>query len=788
MSDTPPPPSPTKAIKCESSPLRTAVAGVEEYGADVHTAKEKRPLFAAETRGKWAGPMELTRFFEVTLKTDKELPDALLSSLSFNAMPEKPSTEGAMYKSFMEVIESCGLLPWDIQYKDTSSLGEASTGLKPDGALVYLTAFDKLRFEFVEVIFEFKRDEAADIFRSWEESGGRSKVFLELLSATAEDTKGQIASYVAAILARQHRIFIFVVIITGHRARFIRFDRAGALVSESFNYRRQPKIFAEFLWRYGSQSRAGRGFDPTVLPATEEEETRLFAAVQAYIKNSRKRQVPEMTVVVDRKSPYLCYKLAVRDSTGTTRSFIVQKPFSLPLSVLGRCTRAYVALDLSTGKLVCVKDYWRLADASRPAEAAIYKLLSAAEVPHLPNVLLAGDVLNEDQTHQYTQTQDWADEDGMFLCTEIRQYAHHRVAQELAFPLRTAFNSRELVLATNHAIECICKSYQEGWLHRDITPNNVMLDQDGNGVLNDWDRGIKIEPGRQTASARSGTWQFTSVALGETPGKWYHIMDDIEACYWMMLYNSIHFFQNTADRQGVAMFDYRDNDHAVELSGSKMKATFVMMMRPITFSSPPLNRLLAALQLHFRGIYALEQLPLSAGVVLPDTSSQILNLFAEALASKDWPTVNDAVDDLHPGRTMAQMTYAERVQDQLHARARKEIPADPTSPSILARRVTRAGTKRGGPPMGPSQAGPSKSKKTGADTQASGSRAKPADVSTSIEASTEPRRSTRVQERAKAKAISVPTHAMPTTANSVTSGSNGKRRSKRLLASVPSRS
>ncbi|KAI0308449.1 hypothetical protein OF83DRAFT_1020036, partial [Amylostereum chailletii] len=47
---------------------------------------------------------------------------------------------------------------------------------------------------------------------------------------------GQIIAYAHALLSMQFRLYCFSFLIFGSKARFIRWDRAGAVVSEAFDY------------------------------------------------------------------------------------------------------------------------------------------------------------------------------------------------------------------------------------------------------------------------------------------------------------------------------------------------------------------------------------------------------------------------------------------------------------------------------------------------------------------------------------------------------------------------
>ncbi|KAG2337172.1 hypothetical protein BDR05DRAFT_843162, partial [Suillus weaverae] len=84
------------------------------------------------------------------------------------------------------------------------------------------------------------------------------------------DTLGQITSYTAAQLGTQFRTHAFSVLIVHDRARIIRWDREGAIVTSAINYNNEPHL-ADFFHRYARASPEMRGIDTSVTLASDEE-------------------------------------------------------------------------------------------------------------------------------------------------------------------------------------------------------------------------------------------------------------------------------------------------------------------------------------------------------------------------------------------------------------------------------------------------------------------------------------------------------------------------------------
>ena len=77
-------------------------------------------------------------------------------------------------------------------------------------------------------------------------------------------TRGQIAAYASVALSIVFRKHFFSMLILGRYARFIRWDRRGAVVTHWFDYTKHPLYIFNFYLRYGQLGLFQRGFDPAV--------------------------------------------------------------------------------------------------------------------------------------------------------------------------------------------------------------------------------------------------------------------------------------------------------------------------------------------------------------------------------------------------------------------------------------------------------------------------------------------------------------------------------------------
>ncbi|THH26969.1 hypothetical protein EUX98_g7223 [Antrodiella citrinella] len=707
----------------ETSPTKHTRQGAEHFSSFVPNADANKEQFANEMTARNVGPVPPTVFLrDLMSRSKRKLPKfarAKIRAVKYDAVA-RVKKEDDMYTPLIDIIRANRLLPSGYDICNTSTTADKDTGLKPDvsiqnselnampvedvdidggeGQVAAAVVDDNddndnsdgsdndeddeeetpqgCDWHQLELWAEFKLKKGDDAFiRDY--TNIESKL-LESTSDAGRATYGQIAAYAAAQLARQHRNFIYALLICGSHARFIRWDRSGTIVSEHFDYIKAPHHLTEFLVRYGRLSMTERGFDPTVQLATSQEKAQFQTAIQAHIDDQTKRQIPDMENVIDSVP---CHKVTVKGfCPGEDRNvvleqdYVIQKPFTYPLSPVGRSTRAYLALSLSTDELVFLKDYWRPAEPDRVPESDIYVALMDEKVPHLAKVLIAGDVPDNRHHTQATLTQDWGSKSRMCLTGhELRKYRHIRIVQEMLFPLGSAKDSKELVKAIRNAVACVQAAHKVNWLHRDVSAGNVMLTKDGEGVLNDWDHGLEIGSPRKAASFRTGTWQFLSIALGWKPSKPHDVSDDLESCYWVLLYTAIHYYASDAKIAVLDMFNQftleLDGD-TVETTGGDAKMLYVENRKNarVTFQSGPLHRTLKRLGHCIHRYYNMvlafneahseteeeeeEDEPMVRAAFPRFPSTEALEILDDALKTGKWPAA-DILEDKFPRRKIS---------------------------------------------------------------------------------------------------------------------------------------
>ncbi|KAH9020337.1 hypothetical protein EDB84DRAFT_1565760 [Lactarius hengduanensis] len=370
----------------------------------------------------------------------------------------------------------------------------------------------------------------SDVFRDLEQM--ETKV---LVKSAAELT-----AYTSAIHRSPFRIFSFSVVLFGNTGRLLRWDRSGIIYTEPFNWSTQPNTPFEFLWRLNFLSDVKRGCDTTVTPVADDEAEAALSKLRTYegLENVAKADL---------------HKFLVRDDhtlNGHIKYFIAPSAVWDSESLFGRSTFGYIAYDPETTNLVYLKDFWRTERDGVQKEGDVYRKLHDARVSNIAKLGLAGDVpllpecgRTDSPAVQRTTTQEFVK--GYDWCPgrpRVDPYVHYRLVLEtLGSPLYAFKSSRELCKVIRDAITAHTEAYERVQiLHRDVSAGNILIAEDGSGILIDWDLSKKVVMGgggEQRQHSRTGTWQFMSIArLQDSSTRPHEVSDDLESFFWVLLY------------------------------------------------------------------------------------------------------------------------------------------------------------------------------------------------------------------------------------------------------------
>nr|VWP01171.1 N/A [Ganoderma boninense] len=413
-------------------------------------------------------------------------------------------------------------------------------------------------------------------------------------SATARDTRkmcfGQNIIYATEILARQHRQFLYSISLCGPMARFIRWDRAGAIVTEAFDIHRFPEHLCNFVWLFALMSDGQRGYDLTVELASRDEE-KIFA--EAICKHASTQapsaDVASSTFSADTlKMHYMSNHVTVvhvpEEDSSVVRRLLVSRPFVYPTTVFGKAWRTYWAVDTTVGedhehRVVLLKDTWREdpPPCGRRESDILGCLHDGVQTINLPKLVLSGDVKQRDviptlypdhtigfavQDHpifQSSRTQDfltesWVCGSALRQCQTpqptIRKHTHHRLVLSTPGHTLTQFTgTRELLYATFDVVKTLATTSEKHHIvHRNLSPRSIILytdpkaeDRRRQGYLIDWDQWWDDRNTLDSSEAQySPSLQFVcaTLASGDNKSK-YSVEDDLESLLYVVIYLAI---------------------------------------------------------------------------------------------------------------------------------------------------------------------------------------------------------------------------------------------------------
>jgi len=253
----------------------------------------------------------------------------------------------------------------------------------------------KTDFSKMELFVEFKFAQTSDPFCDPKDTQAKNFGF-ENDSEVSQLNRGQLCSYAAAHAGSQFRVHTFTLSICARSARFIRWDRSGATVTESFDYIKQPDILARFFWRYSHLNHSQCGYDTSVSPASPEDLQQIRHVEKRLRDENPAHREFRIIMVPDRDDP-----------TVETPFIISFPPKYTARSPFGRATRPMLAFNTETGEIVFLKDYWRADVDGMEKEGDIYALLESRSVPNIAPFGKGNDVRDHTTLTHTLRNEKW---------------------------------------------------------------------------------------------------------------------------------------------------------------------------------------------------------------------------------------------------------------------------------------------------------------------------------------------------------------------------------------------
>ncbi|KAH9000867.1 hypothetical protein EDB86DRAFT_3101166 [Lactarius hatsudake] len=544
---------PPEGTQSDTTPLRKEAsnAGPHSSTPAKSRASSRYKNMAFDACEKFVGPMPVELFLsEFVPEAPNTRPTAAITFA--HKTVSQNENEFASIATLIQLIEDAGLCP-NLKFFNTTHCIAAN--LKPDIAIysgtdrndpgTHSRSQRSLDWTAVDLWIENK-NEKDDVFRDLEEMGREATKKSDLKSHIrwtkgAYRVSGQLIAYTSAIHRSQFRVFSFSVVLFGNIGRLLRWDRSGVIYTEPFNWSTQPDTLFEFLWRLNFLSDVKRGYDTTVTSVADDEAEAALSKLRTYqgLENVAKADL---------------HKFLVRDDhtlNGQIKYFIAPSAVWDSEALFGRSTFGYIAYDPETRNLVYLKDFWRTDRDGIQKEGDVYRELHDAQVSNIARLGLAGDVpllpecgRTDCPAVQRTMSQEFV-KDWCPGQPRVDPYVHYRLVLEtLGSPLNTFKSTRELCKVIRDAITAHTEAYERvGILHRDVSAGNILITDNGSGILIDWDLSKKVvkgENGTQRQHSRTGTWQFISIARLRNPSMRPHeVSDDLESFFWVLLYQVV---------------------------------------------------------------------------------------------------------------------------------------------------------------------------------------------------------------------------------------------------------
>ncbi|KAG1773885.1 hypothetical protein EDD22DRAFT_984252, partial [Suillus occidentalis] len=378
-------------------------------------------------------------------------------------------------------------------------------------------------------------------------------------------TRAHMVACANAFFATEFRRFGFSILLCGTWARFVFWDRSGAVVSRRFQYTANFAPLAEFLWRLNHGSAGDRGVDVSVVPVSLPESQDSTVRELLGIGSSD----PLYGYIVPIDTALQKPKDAEGRPSSTTHHFYVGPRLAhAPPRSLEQRTRGFHVWDVTQKRVVFFKETWRLDSPGISTESAVYRELHSRRIPNIPTFEHGGDMSalgTKTITHSFSKAWWHASLSyniESFLRDVERNLSTFKTPTEFSIIIKDALTG-ELHLHFSNI---------SGLLHRNISVENIGVTSEGRGLLMGWeccslkshDELLKIQ------MVCAGNIPFMSGALlGEkTQDKRHVLADDLESFLHVMIYTMARYLPNTMDiEKKNALFHIYDEEYVIDERG-----------------------------------------------------------------------------------------------------------------------------------------------------------------------------------------------------------------------------
>ncbi|KAK0186680.1 hypothetical protein F5146DRAFT_935727, partial [Armillaria mellea] len=215
-----------------------------------------------------------------------------------------------------------------------------------------------------------------------------------------------------------------------------------------------------------------------------------------------------------------------------------------------RATRSFIAYHVAERRVVFMKDTWRIVAAHLVAEGRIYERLHEAEIPHIAEFVMAGDIPGWNHK-TFSSPHDGSPQ---------KQHQHYRLVLGTIGRSLTSFRSSWKMM---NAVKDAMIAHQQVFeklqiMHQDISVGNILITEDTDGTLGgiliDWDLCQSLEKlsDKYRCIERTGTWEFFSANVLLDPTAARTVTDDLESFLHVLTWVTIMFMPTGMSPQSLA--------------------------------------------------------------------------------------------------------------------------------------------------------------------------------------------------------------------------------------------
>ncbi|KAJ3799500.1 hypothetical protein GGU11DRAFT_721510 [Lentinula aff. detonsa] len=397
--------------------------------------------------------------------------------------------------------------------------------------------------------------------RSPEDIGGRD---------TFNKDETQLALYAVKCFESSSRFFVAGIYVQHWTMILWYYDRMGATRTVSFQFSVEDAQTLGLVLVALNHSDASRSGYSSFLHATDHQDpgNSLCSTTNQRFSTAPSKPHSELLLVSNklppkgRKGSVLRFPCSVVDDEGNEmtafRAFVIEAIlFSYP-GLIGRGTEAYLVYELLVSKpqilqQLVAKLAW--CSVHRPPESkTIRKLLeNAPEISrNLPDVVFA--CVYDSSKHlrlpryKMLSCDEWVDQKISGVDFEKRDLVV--IVMKRYQPLWSAKNLEEFKKVFVDLVECHHRAYKNGgYLHRDISETNLMIDRDGDdavvGVLCDWDLSSAVDDDgvvtSSNATHRTGTYPFLATDLLAEKPPVHLYRHDLESFFYILIWAGLHY-------------------------------------------------------------------------------------------------------------------------------------------------------------------------------------------------------------------------------------------------------